>query len=164
MPGRDTLFNSSTPFKGAKGDLDEGGIRVPMIVSWPGKVPAGKVSDQPWYFADVMPTLAEISGGSVPGNMDGISVLPLLTDENYILPERYMYWENPRRKLDQTVRYGKWNIRRLGGEGKPMALYNLEEDPGQENDVASAHPDLVARFEIYLKTARTESPYWPLEK
>lgn len=55
VPGRDSLFNHSTPFKGAKGDLDEGGIRVPMIVRWPGKVPAGSVSDQPWYFADVMP-------------------------------------------------------------------------------------------------------------
>jgi len=164
VPGRDTLFNSSTPFKGAKGDLDEGGIRVPMIVSWPGKVPAGKVSDQPWYFADVMPTLAEVGRIDFQGNTDGISVLPLLTDENYILPERYMYWENPRNELDQTVRYGKWNIRRLGGEGAPLALYNLEQDPGQEHDMASSYPEIVAQFETYLKSARTESPYWPLEK
>jgi arylsulfatase A-like enzyme len=164
VPGRDSLFNSNSPFKGAKGDLDEGGIRVPMIVSWPGKVPAGKVSGQPWYFADIMPTLAEVSGSGVPENTDGISVLPLLEDETHVLPERYMYWENPRSKIDQTVRYGKWNIRRLGGEGEPIALYNLEEDPGQETDLASAHPDLVARFETYLKSARTDSPYWPLEK
>ena len=162
-PGRDSLFNSNTPFKGAKGDLDEGGIRVPMIVSWPGTVPAGKVSDQPWYFADVMPTLADIAGVPVPEKTDGVSVLPLLTDENHILPERYMYWENPRDELDQTVRYGKWNIRRLGGEGAPLALYNLEEDPGQTNDVAVRHPEIVAQFETYLRSARTESPYWPLE-
>jgi hypothetical protein len=75
-----------------------------------------------------------------------------------------MYWENPSRRLDQAVRYGKWNIRRQGGEGKPIALYNLEEDPGQENDVSSRYPDIVAIFETYLKSARTESPYWPLEK
>jgi len=164
VPGRDSLFNHSTPFKGAKGDLDEGGIRVPMIVRWPGKVPAGSVSDQPWYFADVLPTLADVSGSSIPGNIDGISVFPLLKDENYMLPERFMYWENPRRRLDQTVRYGKWNVRRTGGKDQPMALYNLEEDPGQEDDVSSAHPDIVAMFEAYLKNARTESPYWPLEK
>jgi arylsulfatase A-like enzyme len=164
VPGRDTLFNSKSPFKGAKGDLDEGGIRVPMIVSWPGKVPAGRVSEQPWYFADVMPTLAEVIGNSIPGNTDGISVLPLLTDEHHILPERFMYWENPRMGLDQTVRYGQWNIRRTGGDGVPLALYNLEEDPGQEDDISSAHPDIVAMFEAYLKNARTESPYWPLEK
>jgi arylsulfatase A-like enzyme len=164
VPGRDTLFNNGTPFKGAKGNLDEGGIRVPMIVSWPGKVPAGKVSDQPWYFADIMPTLAELSGSGIPDNMDGISVLPLLTGEDHVLPERYMYWENPRGELDQTVRYGKWNIRRTGGEGQPIALYNLEEDPGQEHNVSSAHPDIVAMFEEYLTNARTESPYWPLEE
>jgi arylsulfatase A-like enzyme len=164
VPGRDTLFNSTTHFKGAKGDLDEGGIRVPMIVSWRGKVPAGTVSDQPWYFADVMPTLAELSGSDVPDKIDGISVLSALKNEKHILPERFMYWEDPRGGLDQAVRYGKWNIRRQGGEGKPIALYNLEEDPGQENDVSSRYPDIVAIFETYLKSARTESPYWPLEK
>lgn len=163
VPGRDTYFNSSTPFKGAKGDLDEGGIRVPMIVSWPGKVPVGKVSDQPWYFADVMPTLAEIGGSRVPENLDGTSVLPLLLNEKYILPERYMYWEDPRKGFDQTVRYGKWNIRRQDGKGQPIALYNLEVDPGQAHDVSSSHPDIVAMFETYLENARTESPFWPLE-
>jgi arylsulfatase A-like enzyme len=109
-----------------------------------------------------MPTLAEVSGNSVPGNTDGISVLPLLTDEHHILPERFMYWENPRRGLDQTVRYGKWNIRRTGGDGVPLALYNLEKNPGQENDVSSGHPEVVAMFETYLESARTESPYWHL--
>jgi arylsulfatase A-like enzyme len=163
VPERASLFNSSTPFKGDKGDLDEGGIRVPMIVSWPGKVPAGKVSDQPWYFADVMPTLAELSGNAIPENRDGISVLPLLMNENHVLPERFMYWENPRKGFDQTVRHGKWNIRRDGGEEAAIALYNLEEDPGQKDDLAFMHPDIVAMFETYLQNARTESPYWPLE-
>ena len=163
MPERASLFNSSTPFKGDKGDLDEGGIRVPMIVTWPGKVPAGTVSDQPWYFADVLPTLAELSGSLIPENTDGISVLSLLSDESHVLPERYMYWENPRKGLDQTVRHGKWNMRRVGGEGAPIALYNLEEDPGQMDNLASGYPDIVAMFETYLKNARTESPYWPLD-
>jgi arylsulfatase A-like enzyme len=162
VPERASLFNSSTPFKGDKGDLDEGGIRVPMIVTWPGNVPAGKVSDQPWYFADVMPTLAELCGSAIPENRDGISVLSLLSNEYHILPERYMYWENPRKGLDQTVRLGKWNTRREGGEGAPLALFNLEEDPGQKDDLASRYPDIVAMFETYLKNARTESPYWPL--
>jgi arylsulfatase A-like enzyme len=134
-----------------------------MIVSWPGQIPAGKVSEQPWYFADILPTLAELSGSPVPENIDGISVLSALKNENHVLPERYMYWENPRDELDQAVRYGKWNIRRKGGEGAPIALYNLEEDPGQEHNIAYEHPDKVAMFENYPKTARTDSPHWPLD-
>ena len=162
--GRDTLFNSHTPFRGAKGNLEEGGIRVPMLVNWPGKVPAGMVSNQPWYFADIMPTLAELSASPAPKNTDGISVLSALTNEKHVLPKRYMYWENPSNKLDQTVRFGKWNIRRKGGDGAPISLYNLDEDPGQKHDISSEHPDVVANFETYLKTARTESPYWPQKK
>ena len=164
VEGRDSLFNSNGPFKGAKGSLDEGGLRVPMLVCWPGVVPAGTVSDEPWYFADVLPTLADIAGIPGPENIDGISILPLLEDENFVLPDRFMYWEDPRDELDQTVRYGKWKIRRTGGEGQPVSLFDLEEDTDQSKDVASRHPDIVARFEAYLESARTESPYWPLEK
>lgn len=159
--GRDSLFNSNGPFKGSKGSLDEGGLRVPMIIVWSGTVPAGTVSDEPWYFADVLPTLADISGCRIRDNIDGISVWPLLKDENYKLPGRFMYWEKPHPDFDQTARYGKWKIKRKGGKGQSIELYNLEEDPEQEQDIASMHPDIVAMFEEYLKTARTESPYWP---
>ena len=64
------------PLQGAKGSFKEGGIRTPMIVSWPGKIKAGQVSDAQWYFADVMPTLAQLAGVKAPDNIDGISIVP----------------------------------------------------------------------------------------
>lgn len=161
ISGRDSLFNKHTPFRGNKGDLDEGGIRVPMIVCWPGNINGGTINNQPWYFADIMPTLAEISGRNTPDNIDGISILSALKNEEHILPKRYMYWENPSGELDQTVRFGKWNIRVKGGDGGYMKLFNLEDDPGQSIDLASEYPEVVANFKNYLKTARTESPHWP---
>jgi arylsulfatase A-like enzyme len=161
--GRDLLFDSNGLFKGAKGSLDEGGLRVPMVVCRPGTVPAGKVNDQPWYFADLLPTLAEISGSSIPENIDGQSVLPLLYDGEYKLPDRFMYWEEPPPDLDQGVRYGKWKARRTGGNGQPIAVYNLDEDPGEKFNVATEYPHIVEMFKEYLAGARTPSPYWPDE-
>ena len=76
----DGIHNSCGVMQGHKRSLNEGGIRVPMVVRWPGKIKAGTESNQPWYFPDVMPTLAEIAdvSGEVPGDIDGISVLPTL--------------------------------------------------------------------------------------
>lgn len=74
----DGIFNSASPFRGHKGELYEGGIRTPMIVRQPGKIPAGVTSDIPWYFADVLPTLTELAGGNLPDDVDGMSILPIL--------------------------------------------------------------------------------------
>jgi arylsulfatase A-like enzyme len=155
---------SSGPLKGGKGGLNEGGIRTPMVVRRPGKVPAGRVSDAQWYFADVMPTLAELAGVKPPDNIDGVSVVPsLLGKKQKELRERFMYWEQPPPKMIQAVRWMDWKIWRRG-PGKPLELYNLADDIREEHNVAEQHPDVVAVFENYLKTARTESANWPVEK
>ena len=156
------MFNSNGPLKGSKGGFHEGGIRTPMVVHWPGEVPAGKVSDTPWYYADVMPTLAELAGVTPPTNIDGISVVPtLLARRQHNLNDRFMYWESPPPKLHQVVRWRNWKAR-CRKPHRPLELYNLARDLREEHDVSHLHGDVVAVFEEYLKTARTESPNWPM--
>jgi len=146
------------PLQGKKGSFKEGGIRTPMIVNWPGRIQAGQVSDAAWYFADVMPTLAELAGANAPGNIDGISVVPtLFGQEQAELRERFMYWERPKKRLQQAARWRDWKVFRER-PGAKLELYDLALDPGEQNDVSAEHPGIVKIFEDYLKTARTESP------
>lgn len=157
------MFNSNGSLKGGKGGFDEGGIRTPMVVRWPGKVPAGNVSDAPWYYADVLPTLADLAGVKAPENIDGVSVLPTLLGKRQNLSERFMYWESPPPRLHQVVRWRHWKARRRKPD-KALELYNLAKDLREEHNVADKHPDIVTVFEEYLKTARTDSPNWPSEQ
>jgi arylsulfatase A-like enzyme len=150
------------PYRGGKGGLLEGGIRTPMIVRWPGKITPGTVSDARWYFADVMPTLADLAGAKAPDNIDGVSVVPtLFAKKQDELRERFMYWEQPR-NLQQAVRWRNWKVHRRK-RGAKLKLYNLATDPAEENDVAEKHPRVLAVFAEYLKTARTETPNWPVQ-
>jgi arylsulfatase A-like enzyme len=154
------MFRSNGVFKGKKGTLQEGGLRAPMVVRWSGEVPAGRVSDTPWYFADVMPTLAELAGAPTPTGIDGVSILPTLLGHPQDLTRRFMYWERPPGKFQQAARLGDWKAWRPGPQ-QPIQLFDVAGDPEEKHDVGASHPDLLARFEAYLKTARTESPYWP---
>lgn len=156
----DSLFNSNGSLKGAKGSLDEGGIRVPMIVRWPSNVPAGMVSDAPWYFADVLPTLADLANGKLPEDIDGISILPTWLGDEQNLNNRFMYWEEPPPNFNQAVRRGHWKAVRSESDGN-VNLYNLANDPSEKHNLALQNPKIVAMFENYLKTARTDSPFWP---
>jgi len=161
--GGGPMFNSNDSLKGDKGGFDEGGIRTPMVVRWPNHTPAGKVSDAVWYFADVLPTLAEVAGAEIPPNTDGISVLQtLLGKKQEQLNERFMYWESPPPRLHQVVRWRNWKARRRK-PGNRLELYDLSRDPREDNDVAGEYPDVVATFEGYLATARTDSAYWPMK-
>ena len=156
------LFDSSGPLHGHKSDLYEGGIRTPMIVRWPGKVAAGKTSDAVWYYADVLPTLAELAGVKPPANIDGISVLPTLLGKKQKTDDRFLYWEFPSGKLKQAVRWR--NYKAIRPElGKSLELYNLAEDIAEEHNIADQNPEIVSRIEAYLATARTDSPYWPIK-
>lgn len=153
------LFGSLAGFRGKKGELYEGGIRVPMLVRWPGKVPAGRVSDAVWYFADVLPTLAALAAVNSPP-CDGRDISPLLLGRSDTLPDRFLYWEYPKRGLNQAVRWRDWKaVRPAGAEG--FELYDLARDPAERHNAAAAHPDVLARIETFLKTARMPSPQWP---
>src|SRR5688572_3514609 len=156
------FFNSSGPLRGIKRDLYEGGIRVPMIVRWPGKIPAGKVSDQVWAFWDFLPTAAEIAREKPPENIDGISMLPTLLGQKQTNQHEFLYWEFHEKGTKQAVRMGDWKAVRPAPK-KPLELYNLKTDLSEAVDVAEKHPDVIAKIENYLKTARTESERWPIK-
>ena len=156
------FFQSAGPLRGIKRDLYEGGIRVPMIVRWTGTVRSGQVSDFPWAFWDFLPTAAEIGGvkDKIPPNIDGQSVLPTLLGKSQ-RPHEFLYWEFHEKGSKQAVRAGNWKAVRHAID-KPIELYDLKTDLGETNNVASSHPDVAARIETYLKTARTDSPRWRL--
>jgi arylsulfatase A-like enzyme len=138
----------------------DGGIRVPMIVRWPGKVASGSVSDSVWAFWDVLPTLAEIAGTPAPSGIDGISQVPAILGKGEQIPHEFLYWEFHEGGSKQALRWGDWKAVRLG-PGKPLELYDLETDIGETRDVATQHPEVVARIEGYLKSARTDSAEFP---
>ncbi len=155
------FFDSSGPLRGIKRDMYEGGIRVPMIVRWPGKIKAGTVSEQVWAFWDFLPTAAAIAGVKPPDNIDGISMLPTLFGQKQTNQHDFLYWEFHEKGSKQAVRMGDWKAVRLAPD-KPLELYNLKEDLGETKDIAQQHPEVVGRIEEYLKTARTESQRWPI--
>jgi arylsulfatase A-like enzyme len=157
---RDKQFTHSGPLRGYKRDMYEGGIRTPAVARWPGRIKAGVVSDQVWAFWDVLPTLAELTGQPAPKGLDGVSVLPALL-ENKPVEHPPLYWEFHERGFDQAARVGDWKAVR-NGIGGPLELYDLRTDPAEAKNVAAAHPDVVKRFEEYLKTARVESATWPV--
>ena len=141
----DGIHNSCGIMQGKKRSLNEGGIRVPMIARWPGRIKPGSVSDHPWYFPDVMPTLAEIAdvSGEVPKDIDGISILPTLLGKGVQKQHEYMYWQYGVR----AVRSGKW---KGIGKGGHLYLYDLIQDRAEKNDLSAKHPEIAARFRKYI--------------
>jgi len=154
-------FNSNGPLRGIKRDLYEGGIRVPMIAHWPGKIAPGSVTGHVSAFWDFLPTAAQVAGIPAPADIDGISYLPGLLGRKQEKHE-FLYWEfHEGRASKQAVRTGHWKAVRLR-PGAELELYNLQDDIAEQHDIAGRHPDIVARIENYLKTARTESELWKL--
>ena len=161
-----TFFNSSGPLQAYKRALYEGGIRVPMIARWPGKIEAGSVSDHPSAFWDFLPTCCELVGAEAPEGIDGISMVPtLLGRPGEQREHEYLYWEFHEQGKRQAVRMGDWKgIRQNVSKNPdgPIELYNLKNDIGEKSNVAVRHPSIVAKIEAYMKAARTPSEHWPL--
>lgn len=154
------FFNSAGALRGLKGSLYEGGVRVPMIARWPGKIAAGSVSDHISAFWDFLPTFSEIAGIEAPEDIDGISLLPTLLGRNTKQKKHeYLYWEHLKKM--QAVRLGDWKAVRLT-PGSDIELYNLAQDLGEKNNVAAQNPDILSRIEEIMKTGRTPSEYFPL--
>lgn len=153
------FFDSNGPLRGYKRDLYEGGIRVPMIAHAPGLIPAGSTTDHVSAFWDVFPTLAELTGATPPEQTDGISFLPTLRDEPEAQAQHdYLYWEFSAKGGRVAVRKGDWKAVRYdvkANPDSPLELYNLKNDIGETNNIASEHPDMVAELGRILDTART---------
>ncbi|MBI9062678.1 MAG: arylsulfatase [Marinilabiliaceae bacterium] len=153
-------FNSNGGLRGFKRDLYEGGIRVPMVAKWPGKIKAGTVSDHISAFWDMLPTFAEIIGAEQPEHIDGISMLPALTGTKTQKQHPYLYWEFHERGGRQAVRMGQWkgvkyNVKKQ--PDAPIELFNLDDDPNETTNIAAQHPDIVEELTAILESARTES-------
>ncbi|MCP9235746.1 arylsulfatase [Lewinella sp. JB7] len=158
------FFDSNGPLRGYKRDLYEGGIRVPMIASLPGRIAPGR-TDHVSAFWDVFPTLAELIGVAPPDSLDGLSFLPTL--EGRTADQRqhgYLYWEFHERGGRQAVRAGRWKGVRydvFADPDGPLELYDLNQDIGETTDVADAHPDVVEELKAILRNARTPSAVFP---
>ena len=154
-------FDSNGPLRGYKRDLYEGGIRVPMIARWPGRVVAGTESNHVSAFWDVFPTVAALADQPVTSPTDGVSFLPTLTGDGEQATHQYLYWEFHERGGRLAVRKGDWkavHYEVLNDPNGPLELYDLSADVGEENNVADQHPDVVAEMRAILDTARTPSP------
>jgi arylsulfatase A-like enzyme len=151
-------IDSAGGLRGTKRLLYEGGIRAAMAVRWPGHVPAGRKSTFIWDMRDVFPTLCELGNAKDPDNLDGISVVPTLMGKKQNSRDIH-YWEihSP---FQQAVRCGDWKAIRFGTE-EPLELYDLKNDPREKQNVAADNAAVVEKFETFLATARTESPYFP---
>ena len=157
-PSLDDLFHHRGPWKGEKGNISQGGLRVPALAHWPGRIRPGTESDLPWAFWDFLPTAAEVAGAAPPRTIDGVSILPTLLDE----PERqqqreYLYWEF---RDEQTLRLGDRYLYRPHPDC-PVEVYDATRDPGQSVDLAASEPGLVARAEAALNREHTPNLYFP---
>lgn len=160
------FFDSNGPLRGYKRDLYEGGIRVPMIASWPGTISPGR-SDHVSAFWDVYPTLAALVGAPVEQALDGLSFLPTLTGGGEQSAHDHLYWEFHGKGGRQAVRMGKWKGVRyevFDDPDRPLELYDLERDIGETHDVAADHPDIVARLDSLMSASHVESVAFPFSR
>jgi len=155
-------FKPSGPLTGIKRSLTDGGIRVPLIAWWPGKIAAGGESDHVGYFGDWMATAAELAGTKTPAGCDSISFVPTLFGQPTAQAKHeFLYWEFHEGGFKQAALYqGRWKGIRSGGPDVPIVLYDQQTDIAEKTDVAAQHPEIVARIKDYLATARSSSPDW----
>ncbi len=157
------LFDANGPLRGMKRELYEGGIRMPTIVRWPGKVRTGVDSDPAW-FADVLPTFAELAGGAavIPAGLDGRSIAGDLLGRE-AQPTRTFYWEFHEGGYSQAVLMdGRWKAIRNKRQSAPIELYDLAADEAEEHDLAAGQAALVSRARALFQSEHTDSPDWPI--
>jgi len=155
------FFESAAGLRGLKTQLYEGGIRVPFVARWPGRIPAGTVSDLPSAFWDFLPTFADLTGQILPVETDGVSILPTLKGRPGDQEDReYLYWEFQGR---QAVRMGDWKAYRRAADGD-FELYDLANDRSETMNLAAENPEIVDRIQGIMREARTESDLFPLER
>ena len=157
-----TRFQPSGPFTGIKRSLTDGGIRIPFLVRWKGTVPEGKTSAHVGSFADWFATAAQLAGAETQIPAESISFVPELLGS----PQKkhdFLYWEFHEKSFTQAALYdGRWKGLRSGTEDAPITLFDQQNDPAEKTNVAGSHPDIAAKISDYLKTARSDSPDWPV--
>lgn len=156
-------FDSAKPFDGeygrGKGFLYEGGIRVPMIASWPDKISPGSKSDHISAHYDMLATFGDIVGYQNPIDSDGISLLPTLLSKEEQEKHEFLYWEFPSYGGQVAMRMGDWKVVRqnlLNSETATIELYNLKDDPTEKVNVAASHPEILKKAAEIFEVQRTE--------
>ena len=176
VPGMSDFFESNGTSRGYKGGLYEGGIRAPLIVRWPDRINEGLVSNHISAFWDFLPTACALADVEPPSYVNGLSYLPELlgnsqSDHEYLYWEYFKYhygWqtgdEGPRNHFDaQAVRMGEWKGVRTGVDEDPLGpiqLFNLKDDPEEQNDIAQSHPEIVEKLGEIMTTARRDSEFF----
>lgn len=166
MGGTDYVyFRSTGNFRAFKGSVYEGGIRVPLIARWPGKIKAGSVSQLPAVFYDLMPTFCELAGIAGPKQADGLSILPTLLGKSGQSKHEFLFWDFGGYGGQQAVRLGDWKgVRRNLHKGNTrIELYNLATDAGETTDLASKHQDIVKRIEKIMTEQHQPSADFPIK-
>lgn len=157
------FFDSNGPLRGCKRDLYEGGIRIPLIAWWPGKIPAGRVTDSVAYQGDILATLADLVGQRPPRGLDSVSFARTLRGKNQ-KPRGPLYWEFYEGASAQAVRDGRWKAIRSPMFTGKVELYDLDTDPGESTDLAARHRETVTRLVTLMDAAHTPSPHWSLRR
>jgi arylsulfatase A-like enzyme len=164
--GSDSIFFlSAGRLRGFKGSLFEGGVRVPMIVRWPGRTKEGRTTDLISGFQDVLPTLCDISGAKTPSGIDGISMAPTILGKGEQKKHEFLYWEFPGGGGQQAVRMGEWKAVRQNMHKGNLAiqLYNLANDESETTDVAAQNPAVVERAARIMREQHTPSKLFPFK-
>jgi len=159
------FFDSNGPLKGYKRDLYEGGIRVPLIARWPGKIKAGSMSGHISAHWDIFPTFCDLAGSKIPVGLDGISLLPTLLGQKGQQNHEYLYWEFHERTGARAVRFGQWkaiqrNLKKK--DNPPIELYDLAKDLAENNDLATMNAPLVKKARKYFEEAHKPSSIWKM--
>ena len=149
------FFNSAGSLRGSQGSLNEGGLRVPLIVRWPAHIKPGGVNDDLWAAWDLFPTAAEIAYARPPEQTDGISMFPTLVQQRQKNRHEFLYWELRADGLHQAVRMGDWKAVRADA-AKPLELYHLKTDPAEKENVAAKNKSVVTQVEKFLNPTAKE--------
>ncbi len=164
----DDFFDSNGPFQGKKRSLYEGGIRMPTVAVWPDAIQKNTTISSPFAFWDMMPTLCDIAGIEPPQETGGISFYPSLRGDSARQQQHdLLYWEfNEKAGPIQAIRQGKWKAVRAWDKKKnafkPLEIYDLEADPGEQRNLASRYPERVIRMTKAIDDSRTENAEFPL--
>jgi arylsulfatase A-like enzyme len=160
----DEFFNSNSLFRGKKRDLYEGGIRVPFVAYWPGKIAAGTESSHVSAFWDFLPTACDIAGIKPTSQTDGLSYLPtLLGNEEAQKTHEYLYWEfNEGQGPIQAILKNGWKL--VNFVDGPTELYHIAQDPSEKQNLISQYPEKAENMKSMLKQVRWEHPEFPLTK
>ncbi len=159
------FFDSNGPLRGYKRDMYEGGIRVPMIARWPGRIAAGRQVDTPFAAWDILPTFAELAGVPAPAGIDGLSLVPTLLGRPGQQQHEYFYWEFAERGPSRAVRAGDWKaVHIYAGADHPetFELFNLADDLGETRNISAEQPLITERLRRYMAEAHRMNARFPM--